>query len=179
MLPALTWLKEHWRPVAIAAAVLVAFCAGLSVRRPAPRIEYRDRVVVQEKVVEHQVVKTVTVEAKTEDKQRVTHRVETTRPDGTRVVELDTATDAHVDLHVGQLATVDLSREATATVTHETQLVQTSAAPPRWRVGALAGLSTHGPVYGGEGSVRLVGPIWAGAWVLTSPAGGVSVGVEW
>lgn len=178
---ALTWLKEHWRPVALATAVLVAFAAGWAAHRPAPRVEYRDRVVVQEHVVDHVVTRTVTVEAKQKQDEKVVHKVVTRRADGSSVTTVDVASASEVNLQLGQTVAADLSHVQDVTAKRETSLVQTPAAPPRWRVEGLVGLELHGlqPVYGGQVSRRVLGPLWAGAWGLSSGVGGVSVGVEW
>lgn len=179
----MTWVRDHWRLVAYLAAGATLFALGYAAHRPAPRIEYRDRVQVQTKVVEHQVEHIVYREAKQATSQRATHRVEITRPDGTRVVTVDTASAAHVDLQLGQTVTADVSRVSTETATRETSLVQ-APAEPRWRVQALVGAEIGGgfalrPVYGAAVSRRLLGPFWVGAWGITAPAGGLSIGAEW
>lgn len=176
---ALTWLRSHWRPVAFAAALLVAFAAGWAAHRPVPKVEYRDRVQVQTRVVEHQVEHVVYRERKQAVHQRATHRVEVTRPDGTKVVTVDTATAAELHVDTASALQLDLSRLAVHTASRETSLVQTPAAPTSWRVSALVGLRLPlQPVYGGEAARRVVGPLWLGGWGLSSGEGGVSLGLE-
>lgn len=176
---ALFWLRANWRE---ALGVALAFFAiGWAAHRQQPRIEYRDRVVTKTEWKDRIVEKTVTVEAKATEKQRITHRVETTKPDGSKVVELDTASGVQSRMDVGQLAAVNITEQGQQAVTRETSVVQTPATLPRWRVGALAGLSTGGVSYGAEASCRVLGPLWLGigGFVGPHPTGFVGVGVEW
>ena len=181
MVSPLPWLRAHWRPVVFATAVLVAFALGRGTR-PAPRIEYRDRVVTKTVTVEHQVEHVVYREAKQEQRHRAVHRVEVTRPDGTRVVTTDTADQLAVNLQVGQTLALEASRAAATVQLQEHELHQEPSAPPSWRVGALVGVRAGWPLeplYGGEVAHRMLGPVWLGAWGLTAPAAGLSLSVEW
>jgi hypothetical protein len=177
---ALAWCREHW---ATLLELLGAFVLGclMHCEKPQPRIEYRDRVVTKTEWKDRIVEKTVTVAAKEQQKERVTHRHEVIAPDGTHTIDLDTGTGVQTQVNVGQLAAVNITEQGAQTTTRETSVVQTSATPPRWRVGALAGLSTGGVSYGAEASCRVLGPLWlgAGAMVGAHAVGFVSAGVEW
>lgn len=176
---ALAWLRSHPR-TAEALACVLCVALGWAWHRPsAPAVQYRDRVETKVEYRDRIVEKVVTVEAKATDSQRVTHRVETTHPDGTKVVELDTGTSVQALVNVQSLAAVNIQEQGATTATRETTLVQTPAPAPRFRLGALAGLSGKGPEYGAEASLRVLGPLWLGAWAITSPAAGVSLSVEW
>lgn len=199
MPPALTWLRTHRRTALELLGLVVVFCAGWALHRPAPRLEAQQRETaqvqqqqhrqVQASAVVHQVEQGTTI-ARAEQHRRVrTHREVHVLPSGERTIVTDTAEDDSATLETAQQVTVSLDlssvlsgvvdRQETASASREASVIQTPAAPPSWRVGGLAGLSASGPVYGGEVSRRVLGPIWVGAWGLSVPAGGVSVGVEW
>jgi hypothetical protein len=176
----LAFLRAHWRAVTGVVALVVAFLLGHGCK-PQPRIEYRDRVVTKTEWKDRIVEKTVTVAAKEEQKERVTHRHEVIAPDGTHTIDLDTGTGVQTQVNVGQLAAVNITEQGTQAVTRETQVVQTPATLPRWRLSALAGLSTGGVSYGAEASCRVLGPLWLGigGFVGPHPMGFATVGVEW
>jgi hypothetical protein len=176
---ALSWLRANWRE---ALGVALAFFAiGWAAHHQKPRIEYRDRVVTKTEWKDRIVEKTVTVAAKEEQKERVTHRHEVIAPDGTHTIDLDTGTGVQTQVNVGQFAAVSITEQGTQAATRETQVVQTPAPLPRWRVGALAGLSTGGVSYGAEASCRVLGPLWlgVGGFVGPHPMGFATIGVEW
>lgn len=57
----------------------------------------------------------------------------------------------------------------------------TTYSKPAWKVSALAGLNANNigtPTYGGQIEHRLVGPIGAGIWGLSSGQGGISLSLE-
>jgi hypothetical protein len=199
---ALAWLKNHWRPVAFAAALLVAFVAG-RVSRPPPRIEAHEKESVaatsaeqhQEQVATtaQQATTAATTKHRDEQVHAHVHQVERITARGDRVVTTDTTFDdqvhveeaTHVEVAVNftSLAQLSAASSSSSTSTRETSITQTPSAPPSWRVGAIAGLSTHGPVYGAEGAHRVFGPAWVGAGVLVpsgqAPIVVASVSFEW
>jgi hypothetical protein len=178
----LAFLRAHWRAVAGVVALVVAFLFGLAMRRPGPpRIEYRDRVVTKTEWKDRIVEKTVTIAATEQQKERVTHRHEVIAPDGTHTIDLDTGTGVQTQVNVGQLAAVNITEQGTQAMTRETQVVQTPAPLPRWRVGGLVGLGADGKSFGAEGGLRVVGPLWlgVGGFVGPHPMGFATVGVEW
>lgn len=79
---------------------------------------------------------------------------ETTKPDGTRIVE-------HTD------TTSDTSRKSDSTVSSISQ------PHPRWNVSLLGGANLQlQPVFGAQANYRLVGPFTVGAFAVGSPSAG-------
>jgi hypothetical protein len=110
------------------------------------------------------LVKTVTVD----HVDTVTVTKETVKPDGTKEVET-TKTDKSVVTNNS-----DVNNKSSNTITNN---------KPQWRVRAdlipqVAGGNTFGPLYGAGVERRILGPIWAGAFVNASRSAGLSVGLE-
>ncbi len=132
-------LKTH---VITSLVSVAAGGAGAWYLAPRPvRVEYRDRT------------RTVTI------RETVKTR-ETTKPDGTRIVERTES---------------DTSRKTAADVSSISQPF------PRWNVSLLGGANLQlQPVFGAHASYRLIGPFTVGAWGVGgvgTAAGGVSLGV--
>lgn len=156
------FLKDHWRAVAVSLALLGAFATG--------RFATPTKTVTQ--TVERVVTKTVTVKAKA----RVVYRDRTViqKPDGTverRDVERTEQTTVAATEHEAEHA-------ATVTVT---------ASPPQWRASLLAGVdfphldrpALLGPIQlGAMVERRIAGPLWIGAWGMSSGVGGLALSLE-
>lgn len=195
----MNWLRAHWRPLAAGLAVLLAFALGRFFR-PVPRIEYRERVVYREKEAAH-VEQAAHAEAHQTSAATSTaslaahHRVHRTRtvhtlPSGETLATTETTVDDGLTLETAQEVVVELQTASlilgaldasrTASASREVEVVQTPEEAPRWGLTALVGLAPAGPVYGGQGSYRVVGPIWLRAQVTAGAhvSGVVGVGVE-
>lgn len=174
----MTFVRAHWRKLAVAAAVLTAFAFGRA-SSPEPsvqveeRIVYRDRVVVQEKRVE------VQVKAEQQTKRVVVYRDRVVAPDGTRTErEVETSV---TDSEARTVATKQAERVVTRDVVREVERrVEVTQPLPQWRVGALAGFDIPGwrPAYGAHAERRIAGPLSLGVWGLHTGQGGVSLSLE-
>lgn len=122
------------------------------------------RVITETKIVE--------VEKKTEvterDKHKKTVTKEVVKPDGSK--ETTTTTEEDTKTNKKERTSDTTSTEARKEVVYEKGSVNISA---------LAGASSvSGPIiYGAAVTKRVLGPFTAGAWVLTSPTVGVSLGL--
>lgn len=170
-------LIQHWRGVAVVAAVLIAFGGGFFVgRKHAPeqpaRVEYRDLVV--EKTAKAKVA------AKTVNRRRETTR-ETFQPNGAHQVE-----------HTVETTLADSHATTEATTARESVKEMRAESRPLWRASFLAGANlrtlslAHPPdfVFGAHveryvGTMLLLNvPIHVGAWGLSSGEAGLSVAGE-
>jgi phosphoribosylformimino-5-aminoimidazole carboxamide ribonucleotide (ProFAR) isomerase len=123
-------------------------------------------VEVEKRVVEKQTeTKTVTVN------HCVEHTVK--RPDGTveTVNSHDTVTTIAADTHL------DATTSGSKTSTEDTSRVEVTSRPD-WMISGTAALSGTGVSYGVDVHRRVLGPIFAGAFVETSKRAGLSLGVE-
>lgn len=170
--------KYWWGAAAL--ALIVAFAAG---RFTAAKPDV--------KTVEHVVAQKVEVKAEQKVEQKDTHTAQTVIVYRDRVVHTDgtvenksqtvttTGTDTHVTEHD---ATTDTTHAATTSDRNQT----VSSYRPEWHVGVLAGFEPlhmspqlAGPfALGAQVERRVLGPIWLGAWGMSSGMAGVSVSVE-
>jgi hypothetical protein len=181
MLLVWSFIRAHWRPFAVLAALLIAFGAGFGSARSTmkPGVITVTKTVTVEKVVE--------AKAKQVEKRVVVYRDRIIKPDGTRIEhEVERSqTDAK--------STSTRAAEKTAAA-ESTQIIKPSN-PPDWRVGALVGLNWQGihwsPLsigldaltYGVFVDRRILGPFSVGLWVTNSgktfaPALGLQVSME-
>lgn len=132
------------------------------------------------------VVETVRVDTEAEEKVReltahaevlkqMIRRIETTttRPDGTKRTRI--VTETKNDRTVSE--TTDRKEERAI---ETTKVVERTLPRPDWRVGALVGmdLRTGSVGYGGAVERRILGPVSAGAWGLSSGHAGLSLSLE-
>jgi hypothetical protein len=162
------------------AAVLVAVpLAFLTGRFVAPtRVQTRDveRVVYRDRTV------SVAVAAKTETRAETRHTVRTrvTRPDGTREERTETTRGVDVERTEKTASAQTVERER---LVYRDRSVTVERSRPDWRVGALVGVDpfhqlSGSLLYGGHVERRVLGPVWLGAWGLSSRAVGLSLSFE-
>lgn len=196
------FLANHKKEVAAVCGGL----ALLSVGYAFGRYVVPEKVVVQEKVKVVEVEKQVVVEkekvvekiVKDESKKERIHREEKTvkRPDGTE--ETTKTEDIGVDtvVHDTKIEYVDrvVEKEVIKYVDREVQKkVEITRPLPDWRVTAMAGLNGSqlpGLISGGSFDAmthlsfgasierRIVGPVHAGAWGLSTGQGGLSLSLD-
>lgn len=160
---------------ASAVVVLLAFLVMCHWPKP-PRIEYRD--VVKDRIVEKEVVKTVTIHDQV-DRVRVVHEVRVeTRADGTKI-EIRRDTDDKAKETKDTQAAV---RVETKVVEHEHTVTLTSTCPPgpRWSLGVDVGGSIAAALGGAPGNRVPGAPGWmtGGVTVARRVAGPVWLGVR-
>lgn len=175
-----SWLRANWKTVLVVlTTALVAAALGHLVH---PLVTTVTKVQYQDRLVNHDVVKTVTVE-----KPVITYRTRTITktvylPGSSSPSSVTTVVEGSGSQSGG---TVTQSSSVETTKEVATGTSSTSTAPEgRWSVRILAGLSTSsGTVVGAGADYRLVGPLTVGAWVTTSLgspsfSGGVALGLR-
>lgn len=195
-------MTPRWSHLLIVAAIVGAYALGRHTARPAEETheEVReDQIAVTtnetteaEEIAEHAVTEEATerTEATTE-RIRIVYRERIVQADGAteeREVELDAETARllhEVEARREEVATL---RALLASERSSAALIQASLdlrrelrpSLPNWRVGGLVGVDLGGlsPTYGGQVERRIIGPVYVGAWGLSSGQGGLSVGVE-
>ena len=175
---------------------VVVFILGLGIGlllassflKPPVRVEYQDRVKVQEKVVTKEVVewKDRIVEVKVKDTKMkvVTKIVEVEKPGGEKVKTTEitetAATDEKKNLDVVKEGTKAAERVVDRIVYRDVVVKQTPVLS-NWMVTGAIGAKISLPpsiVYGGMVQRRIIGPFWIGAWGTTNPDVGLSLSVE-
>jgi hypothetical protein len=167
----MNWLKEHWKPVAGAALCLVCFAFGrYSV--PAPDVKVDDRIAS----VTQSWAKTVYL--RDTEVKRVVIRDTTKLPDGT-VKEHE---EEHEDTKVSEKTNADVNAVTKVT---EAEKVSVESSKPQWIVSVLGGAQVAlGPqpsaslAFGASVQHRLVGPVFVGAWGLSTGAVGAAISLE-
>lgn len=172
----LTWVHDHWRPIAVVWALGIAFAFG---RFTAIGPEEHERVESDWHSAKQEWT-AKTFERVTDTKVvRVVDR--TFRPDGTLAAEhVDERAATHTEEHAAENSGARTESEGTRVATRD-------VVPhlPDWRVSALVGaelsldpVSAVG-VVGGAVDRRIAGPFSAGAWALYTPARhGLAVGLS-
>jgi hypothetical protein len=164
--------------LAVGAAVLLFGGGMYAGSRVAPtRVQTRDveRVVYRDRTV------SVAVAAKTETRAETRHTVRTrvTRPDGTREERTETTRGVDVERREATASAQTVERER---LVYRDREVKVERARPDWRAGALVGVDPFHPlsgfVYGATVERRVLGPVWLGAWGLSSRAVGLSLSLE-
>lgn len=195
-------MTPRWSHLLIVVAVVGAYAAGRYTSRPAEETheEVReDQIAVTtneateaEEIAEHAVTEEATerTEVATE-RIRVVYRDRWRSPEGE-----DRETEMELDVETGHLLReAEARREEVASLRALLASERSSAALlrasldlsrelrpslPNWRVGGLVGVDLSGPspAYGGQVERRIIGPVYVGAWGLSSGQAGLSVGVE-
>lgn len=162
----MTWLREHWRPVAVIALLAVAFAGG-RFSAAAPEVHESDAITVVQQVWSSKLIQ------REETKARATFR--TFRPDGTKATESE-----REDTH-----TIEREDTAGGSRTDGISVTERTVAPhrPDWRVGVLVGVNLQLRwQVGAHVERRIIGPLSAGIWALHTnggpPAAGVSLSLE-
>lgn len=174
----LNLLKAHWRLLGAVLALAAAFVAGrYSAPKPQVQVKTVERVVTQTQTVKQEA------EIKHDLKTLIVYRDRVSHPDGTvevksetRAVEGDT-TQIKIDDSQLRVQTDQVAQSVTVTTPRD-----------NWHVSIFAGspvsLSSPDLLVGGSVERRILGPFYAGAWVLVAPldhspgpAGGLSLGV--
>ncbi len=193
---------------AIAVALLVSFATGRFMTPDKVVTVEKERVVekIVERTDERKVAelneKIASLQSEVSDYKKNRHWTEhiVTRPDGT--VEVTRTEDTVVTKTVTKVETVYVDREVKVIETkvvdrvvekivevEKVKIVENAKA--QWRLTPMVGidaaglvtrpglsLSTNDLIYGAGAQRRIAGPIWAGAWGLSSGVGGVSVSLE-
>lgn len=179
-------IRPYLKYVGILAALGVAFAFGRFGTAEHIRTETVEKIVFKDRVVEKAVEKIVYVDR---TKTKTSKTSATVRlPDGTITETVkettDTATaidlDAHKTIYVDRVVEVATDRKDTA---------ERDTPMPDWRVSILSGVNipaintATGPalnqlVIGGSVERRIVGPLHAGVWGVSTGAVGLLVGVE-
>lgn len=186
MTTVLTLARRHWRKLAALGAIAVAFLLGrASVPETPARVETRERVVYQDRIVEKRVEVKVRDEAA--QQTRIVYRDRLIEKDGTRH-EREIETTA-TDTQAHERATAAAERVVTRDVVRDVEKrVEVQAPQPQWRVGALAGFDVRNarllsrgpgpPIFGALIERRVIGPVSVGAWGLHTGQGGLVVTLE-
>lgn len=205
-LPArLSKLDPYTRLLVIAVvAVLLALVLGfLWGRHSAPALVTRDAKSAEHVETQSKSTATSKIEQKTEatkavqteqakqtDKVRtvVVYRDRVIKPDGTQIEHerIQSRTDSSQSAQTSQRSDLTVATQTAAETVANASTTQTATRTSetheqidrrdRLLLQGMAGLGVTGPVYGAAVSYRLAGPLYVGAWGLTVPAGGVSVG---
>lgn len=177
LLPLLSLARAHWRPLAGAVALVLAFLAGRfsapvkTTTRDVERVVYKDRVVTQR----------VEVQGETKTQERVVFRDRTvvTHADGTVEHRDVVRTDVeHGDAVVrSDVLTSTRTHEEAKATEHEKTI---DFARPSWQVNALGAVQIGDlskPFFGVQVE-RRIGPLWVGAFGLSDGTAGVSLGIQ-
>lgn len=191
-------LKAHWRPLALLAALLLAFALGRFATPPktvTARAEADHTVELQLAQARQQVNK---LAQQVETLKTRKHEVKVTvidRKKGTKTVTdtKDTSTDqsTHTQEQAQAVATTQTATQGDATHTVSTS-VTVDPAKPQWRASLLAGVDVlhldrpalFGPIQLGgmvERRIRIANhdtPLWVGAWGMSSGTGGLALSLE-
>lgn len=164
---------QYW---IFAVLLVVAFAGGRFSQVAEKQVEFKDKLVYVDRVVE----KIVEIEKKHEDKVRIVYRE--TKPDGTKTEREEertkTDTEKAAERTVEKVVTID--REVIKNVTVKLQ--------PRVMIGVLVGYD-HSPSFlkipnvpnlalGAEVKVRIAGPVSVGIWGLNTGVVGGSLSVS-
>lgn len=170
-------------PFLVAAVALAAgFLLG---RSSAPaRVEVREVERVRVQLQERTATASAAASASDTRAARDVERVRVVKSDGTRIERTRVRArveqhQAHAEQHQAH-AEVQLQQESA-----RERVSVTTSQRPSWRAGALVGLQLRelrlppGPLlYGAHVERRVLGPLWLGAWGLSSGAAGLSLSAE-
>lgn len=171
-----------WKTYALCAAAGFALLGGAFAagRYTTPtRVETETVEVVKEVRVAYTVYRTTEAVAERRNVRETTHTER--RPDGTEVSVRETVDLTHIDT-ARTAEGESVARTETARTTDIRTV--TEYRRPDWRLTALVGVqlriapstSLFGPVvYGGQLERRIVGPVYLGAWGLSSGVAGASL----
>lgn len=149
------------------------------------KVRVETKTVEVEKVKTVEVVKEVRVEARAQQQQLAYHVVYTRSVLPGGEVQEKAVVDAHresLSHTVKDDARIEEKVQTVEVVRTVERGVEKEAARARFQVAALAGFTLQAglsPVYGASVEYRVAGPVWVGVWGLSSPAAGVSLGLQW
>ena len=188
----LDFLRAHWRPVVVLVALLLAFFAG-RYGTPTKTVTVHaetDHTAETQLAQARAQINTLSEQVKTLNTRK--HEVKTvyvTR-DGTKteqdVTDTDTEQTATAQTETQKVATAQTETHVDTTHTASTTTTVT-AYRPEWRVSLLAGADMlhldrpqlFGPIQlGAMVERRILGPVWVGAFGLSSGVGGLALSVE-
>lgn len=167
-------LKARWKYVATAVLLALAFASGRFLAPTKVQVKTVEKVVTVDRVVEKRV------EVQAESKAKVVYRDRTIiqKQDGTterRNVRLESDSadtgSASGDDSLKEVVRVD-DRASEKTVERYA---------PDWNIGVMTGPSfgrSHGATYGAMVERRVLGPIWLGAWGMSSKEAGIIIGLQ-
>lgn len=167
------WPYLKWGGAAL--LLILAFLFGRNTATIDKVVEFKEKIVYQDRIVE----KVVTVERKAEDKIRIVYRE--TKPDGTKTEREEERTKTDTEKKENK----DSVREVI--VEKEVIKKETTVSQPRFYLGASVGYDMSPRLLpiptapnlslGLEFKVRLIGPIWAGAYAQNTGNFGGTLGV--
>lgn len=173
------WLRTNWKSV----AVVVVISAGATVVMQLVHPRIVTKTVYQDRIVDHDVVRTVTVE-KPVTRWLTRTVTKTVYIPGSTTPASTTVTTTNAGSQSGG-STTTASRDDTTTRQDSGSTTSTSGpSEGRWSAQALVGASTYGGwTVGAASQYRLVGPVTLGVWVTTTLgaptlAAGASVGLR-
>ncbi len=149
------------------AVVAVAFAAG---RYTAPKPE----IEVHTEYVTKVVTVTKTVHAKAVDRVVTKYRTVVKEVGGKET----TTESERAETHERETVKTDSNNNTEGTGTAIVVIRRTES---QWRVGLMGGVTVLGPnafSYGAYAERRLLGPVWIGAWGLSSGYAGAKLGLE-
>lgn len=173
-----------WKVAILLLLAVALFLGGRCSRTPETKtvekvvVQYKDRVVTQ----------TVQSEAKTQVRVVYRDRIVIRKPDGEIVTHNVVKTEqGQSDRVVNATTKTSTNVAATSQVGTSVPAAKTAVDRPRWHVNLLAGVEATalskpqllGPIaLGAQVEYRLIGPLWIGAFGITSGSAGISLGVE-
>jgi hypothetical protein len=163
------WIK--WASAVV--IVIVSFAFGRFSQVAEKQVEFKEKLVYVDRVVE----KVIEIEKKREDKIRIVYRE--TKPDGTKTEREEERTKTDTDKSSEKVV------ERVVLVDREVIKKETTVINPRVMFGVLVGYdaaptflkipSAPNLALGIEAKVRVVGPLWIGAFGLNTGVVGGSV----
>jgi hypothetical protein len=141
--------------------------------KPPVQVEYRERVKVEEKIVEKWRDRIVEVKVKDTKTKVVTKIVEVEKPGGEKVKTTEV------------VETADTNEKSNTDTTHEGErvveklvyrdvFIEQKPVLQNWLVTGTIGLDPA-PIYGGMVQRRIIGPFFLGLWGNTAPSAGLSI----
>lgn len=127
--------------------------------------------ITQEKIVEKVVEKKVFVKDSDTKVHKVTIRIVTVKPDGTKTIETKEYDNSEIEItQKGSVETdkqTDTSKSTSTTVEYKTQ---------EWLIGPMVKLQD--PSYGIFADKRIIGPIYLGGFIFLDKTIGANIGVS-
>lgn len=180
----LTFLKNNYKWVLIVVLPILGFLGGRFLAPIPERVITQDKIVyVEKKTVDTKVVET----DKTKTDEKVNKHVEKTvvkAKDGTITVKTVTDSQAVKTVYVDKLVDRIVKEQVFVDkVVEHTQIVDNQK---RFRASLLVGVhpnilpvpQVESWAVGGEFEVRVIGPLWAGAWGMGTTGGQALLGLK-
>lgn len=190
------FIKKYWQYLAMVVLLVVGFVAGANLNPQPERVVEKVRIEQVEKqvVVVQEKVRVEIVKVKDTQVVERWHRekTETKTPDGAVVTK--EVEDKNIDTLVKEkennveVRVVEVEKQVVVIQKQETEKIIDNQ--KRFRVGLLVGVhpdilpvpKINSYAVGGELDVRIIGPVWIGAWGMGTTAGqalgGLAAGVE-